>query len=191
MLAGQKFYSGINRTVKTGLFIPPVATDFTNQVFSFRDDYAGPNGAGGSEDYQGEEATWTNTNAAAEPDKVWKDDRTGLYWSSSISTVMSNGFTMSTCPYFSITPPTSIVGGRSNWYLPNQKELMMAYIDGMYNKAGTTLANAAAFTTTNFYWSSSEVSFDSTTAWLVFLGTGRTFNANKSDSYSVRCVSRD
>ena len=184
--------------------------DYSLQAYSFRDDYAGV-GGGGAEDYQGEEAIWTNTNSAAEPNKVWKDERTGLYWSSSISTSMTNEFTMSTCPYFSITPPTSLstydgltgscgnainacatstVGGRSNWYLPSQKELQQASIDGMFNQAGTTLANAATFATTNYYWSSSEVSFDSTRAWGVALTNGYTNDSNKPYASAVRCVSR-
>ena len=212
VLSGKKYYAGANRTLKTGTLVPGVAADFTNLAYSFRDDYAGPTNSYPPEDYQGEEAIWTNTNSAAVPDKVWKDERTGLYWSSTISTSMSNSFTMATCPYFSITPPTSLstydgltsscgnainacatstVGGRSNWYLPSQKELMQAYIDGMYNKAGTTLANAAAFTTTGYYWSSSEVSNGSTYAWDVYLGRGYTRDSSKAETNSVRCVSRD
>ena len=209
VLAGKKFYAGANRTLQIGT--GPSIVDFTNQAYSFRDEYAGPSNSNGAEDYQGEEAIWTNTNSAAEPNKVWKDERTGLYWSSSISTSMTNEFTMSTCPYFSITPPTSLstydgltgscgnainacatstVGGRSNWYLPSQKELLQAYLDGMFNQAGTTLANAATFATTNYYWSSSEVSDLSTYAWFVYLYTGNTPDRNKTNEGAVRCVSR-
>jgi hypothetical protein len=204
---GKTFYAGTNdRTQKVG-----TGTIYANQAYNFRDDGGGPNGSG-AEDYQGEEAVWTNTNSAAEPDKVWKDERSGLYWSSTISTSMTNNFNMATCPYFSITPPTSLstydgltgscgnainacatstVGGRSNWYLPSQKELLQAYIDGMYNKAGTTLANAAVFTTMNYYWSSTEVSYTSTYAWPIYLYSGYTGYYIKTNTYPVRCVSRD
>jgi len=84
----------------------------------------------------------------------------------------------------------------TNWYLPTQKELMMAYIDGMYNQAGsgagqTKLANAATFTTTNYFWSSSEVSNLPTRAWYVGLASGGTTGIPKTGTYAVRCVARD
>jgi hypothetical protein len=213
VLTGKKFYAGANRSLLTGTAALPI--DFTNQQHSARDDNGGPNGSG-AEDYQGEESTWTNTNSAADPDKVWKDERTGVYWSSVISTSMTNSFTqmsLNTCDFFNTTTytakgsyaggdadcgtainacATSTVGGRSTWYLPSQKELMQAYIDGMYNKAGTTLTTAAAFATGNFFWSSSEVSSYPDGAWVVDLNYGLTFAGNaKATGFYVRCVSRD
>jgi hypothetical protein len=208
--SGKTFYAGSNRTKKTGTM--SAAIDFSTQQYSARDDYGGPNGSG-AEDYQGEEAVWTEINSAAVPNKVWKDTRTGLYWSSTISTSMTNSFTISTCNFFNITTypykgnyeggvtacgdainacATSTVGGRSDWYLPSQKELLQAYIDGMYNKAGTTLANAASFTTTNSFWSSSETSANSVRAWLQNLNNGSGRNSyDKTGGAGVRCVARD
>jgi hypothetical protein len=89
---------------------------------------------------------------------------------------------------------TLTYAGRSDWYLPSQKELLMAYIDGMMNKAGTTLTNAAAFTTANITWSSSEVSGNTARAWDVLIGNGYSDSiTNKSSTATIatRCVSRD
>ena len=132
----------------------------------------------------------------------------------------SNNFTamfLDTCDYFNSVPRSSYDGtdsdcgnainwcatleldGRSNWYLPSQKELLLAYIDGMYNQAGDTLVDAAAFTVgdgsavhSGAYWSSSEVSFDSNYAWSVLLNVGRAdVDGKGSPGNGVRCVSRD
>jgi hypothetical protein len=203
--SGKTYYAGNNRTKITGT--GAVAIDFSTQQHSSRDDYGGPNGSG-LEDYQGEEAVWTQINSAAEPNKVWKDTRTGHYWSSTISTSMTNSFTMSTCDFFTTSPrsnyaggdadcgnainacATSTVGGRSDWYLPSQKELLQAYVNGMYNKAGTDLSGAAIFTRIDSYWSSSEVSSGSN-AWRVNLNVGGCFEASKPYGQYVRCVARD
>jgi hypothetical protein len=208
---GKTFYAGTNsRTQKEG-----TGTMYKEQAYSFRDDYAG-DGGGGAEDNKGEEAAWFNSNTAAVPNKVYKDLRTGLYWSSTISTTSTNDFTMSTCPYFSITSPTSLstyaggtpscgaainacatlsqarnTGGTAtnDWYLPSQKELQQAYIDGIWNQTG-----GSAFTIDTspyYYWSSSEVSTAPTVAWSVELYLGFTGYGAESTPYAVRCVSRD
>jgi hypothetical protein len=158
---GKFFYAGANRTLLEGTAVGGAVINYGLQGYSFREDYAGPTNSNGAEDNQWEESTWTNPAT-----NVWKDERTGLYWTTNAGHG-SNSFIMSSCPFFSITPPTSLAtyngangncgysinfcanltyGGRSDWYLPSQKEMMQAFIDGMYNKAGTTLANAAAFT---------------------------------------------
>ncbi|MFH1543474.1 MAG: DUF1566 domain-containing protein [Patescibacteria group bacterium] len=203
VLTGKTFYSN-SSTLLTGTAAPPI--DFTNQQYSTRDDYAGV-GGGGAEDYMGEESVWTSPIA-----NVWKDERTGVYWSSNQGS-MTNNFTamsLNTCDFFNTTPRESYAGGdadcgvainycatlnfgdRTDWYLPSQKELMQAYIDGMYNQAGTTLANAAAFTTTNYFWSSSEVSNNPPRVWRVVLHSGSTDGAGyKANADAVRCLSRD
>jgi hypothetical protein len=131
----------------------------------------------------------------------------------------SNSFTYSSCDFFSSSPRGSydgsdedcgnainwcadlVLGGRSNWYLPTQKELMMAYIDGMYNQAGETWEDAASFTLglpSSFLvhesgnWSSTEASDEPGNAWRIFLMTGYSIADGKSNaSIGVRCVSRD
>ena len=203
--SGKTFYKD-SRDQKTGTAPTPI--DFTNQQYSSRDDYGGPNGSG-AEDYQGEEATWTNPAT-----NVWKDSRTGVYWSASQGD-MTNSFTaisLATCDFFTTTPRGAYAGldsdcgvainycgtlnlasGGSNstdWYLPSQKELQQAYIDGIYNKAGTNLTNAAAFTTTSTFWSSTEYSNGSGQAWHVAL-YGYTNSYDKGNSWPVRCVRRD
>lgn len=230
---GKKFYAGANRTLLTGTFsftgdaavgdvvtgktfyagnstkqtgTGPVLIDFSLQQYSAIDDHGGPNGSG-AEDYQGEESIWTS-----DVTNVWKDTRTGLYWSDNKGS-KPNNFTLASCPFFTTEPRSNYngtdttncgaannainycatlnFGGKTDWYLPSQKELMQAYIDGMNNKAGTTLANAASFTTTNYFWSSSELSAGATYGWRVNLDYSYTDNAAKGNSNPVRCVRRD
>ena len=211
VLEGKKFYSN-SGTLLTGTYTPPTPIDFSNMQYSTYDDYAGGDylGWGGTltDDYQGEESEWSNMSVGE--DIAWRDERTGVYWSAHQGT-MSNIFTMASCDYFTSIPRSSYDGsdsdcglainycatldfaGRTDWYLPSQKELMQAYIDGIYNQAGIDEASAAAFVTDNYYWSSSEVSYSSGYAWRVFLHDGVTRNRNKTyyADGGVRCVSRD
>ena len=209
VLEGKKFYSN-SGTLLTGTYTPPTPIDFSNMQYSTYDDYAGGDylGWGGTltDDYQGEESEWSNMSVGE--DIAWRDERTGVYWSAHQGT-MSNIFTMASCDYFTSIPRSSYDGsdsdcglainycatldfaGRTDWYLPSQKELMQAYIDGIYNQAGIDEASAAAFVTDNYYWSSSEVSLYSNAAWRVHLDIGGTNFNVKTDAYGgVRCVSR-
>ncbi len=222
VVSGKTFYSD-SFTKLTGTAPEPI--DFSLMQFNEYDDYEGL--ATGSidptnpiDDYEGDEAIWTNTST-----NVWKDERTGLFWSADVSTLglglpatYSNAFpnqVHTTCPFFSSNPRASYDGltascgnainvcgtlsydrdndgeAETDWYLPTQKELMQAYIDGMYNQAGANLEGAATFTTTNFFWSSSEVSFYPTNAWGVSLLVGNTNLNAKASTFAVRCVSRD
>ena len=78
-----------------------------------------------------------------------------------------------------------------NWYLPTQKELLQAYLDGMNNKTGATLSDAAAFTTSEQFWSSSEDASLPGSAWVVNLNNGFTDYISKSVLGKVRCVARE
>lgn len=74
----------------------------------------------------------------------------------------------------------------TDWYLPSQKELMMAYIDGIYNQTNTTFASASNF------WSSTEGSDGPSYAWRVYLHNGYTYNRTKITATNyVRCVRRN
>jgi len=210
VLEGKKFYSN-SGTLLTGTYTPPTPIDFSNMQYSTYDDYAGGDylGWGGTltDDYQGEESEWSNMSVGE--DIAWRDERTGVYWSAHQGT-MSNIFTMASCDYFTSIPRSSYDGsdsdcglainycatldfaGRTDWYLPSQKELMQAYIDGIYNQAGIDEASAAAFVTDNYYWSSSEVSDISASAWGVALSAGYAGVNDMADTHGgVRCVSRD
>lgn len=196
---GKTFYAGNNdRTIKTGTYDPATSLYLPQSLVEW-DDYK-------TGDETGEESSWNNPAT-----NVWTDGRTGLYWSNSLGQY-SNIFpdtTHTTCPFFSSTPRGSYDGlnancgnainacgtlslavdggaAKTDWYLPSQKELMQAYIDGMYNQAGST------FTTTGNFWSSTEVSSGATNAWRVSLSTGYTGTSTKvTATYYVRCVRGD
>jgi hypothetical protein len=183
-----------------------VNIDFNNQSYEEYDDYEYSDAHGAGESGN-EESTWENTAS-----NVWFDNRTGLYWSASQGQ-MPNLFPdqdHSACPFFSETPRGSSYDGSdadcgnainacavlslesktgegadTDWYLPTQKELQQAYLDGIYNQAGH------AFTTTSNFWSSTERSVNSSYAWGVYLCYGNAYHYYKSNSYDVRCVRRD
>lgn len=194
---GKTFYAGNgDRTQKTGL-----GTYYANQQLSDFDDFSGS-------DNTSEEATWTQTNTTPE---IWYDTRTGLYWSSS-PTGQTNIFpdtTHSTCDFFGETDRGNYAGGDADcgnaintcatltddadndsvadtdWYLPSQKEMHQAYIDGIYNQTSTSWVG------TSLHWTATEVSNNATNAFRVALNTGFTTNSAKINTNSVKCVRRD
>ena len=218
VFSGKKFYAGANRTLLTGTFsftgnaavgdvvigktfysnnstkqtgTGPAIIDYSLQKNATEDDYLGT--------YKGEEATWTNETDGTVgatgllTGEIKKDGRTKLIWSAASSGTYTNSFTALTDG----TRPTdgnsvlfcnglnsATYGGKTDWYLPTQKELMQAYIDGIYSQD-------TVFGTTSYFWSSSEISNDSTYAWIVYLDNGFTYYYDKGTSYAVRCVRRD
>jgi hypothetical protein len=165
-------------------------------------------------DYTGEESTWTRTNSAA-GEEVWYDTRTQLYWARSEPATLTNSFYISEedCPFFfpenensyesydgsmqdcgeainacavlSLATHTGQTA-KTDWYLPSQKELIGASIDGIYNKTSTS------FTTTASYWSSTEYSGSSTNALYVIRYRGYVGYADRSSTLiNVACVRRD
>ena len=206
VLSGKKFYAGASRTLQVG--VGTTTQSWSQQSLVKWDD-------GYATDETGEEASWTNTAnvGVGSTLNVWKDNRTGLYWSASQGTG-SNNFTqvsLATCDFFATVPRGNYnntdpadcgnaiqscatlsleavtgQGAKTDWYLPSQKELMQAYLDGMYNQAGST------FTSTGNFWSSAEYSGSAASAWYVSLYRGNTGSNDKtSTSNSVRCVRRD
>jgi hypothetical protein len=119
-----------------------------------------------------------------------RDDSTGLVWSKPC-----NG---SGCGSFSDASPADYSwdnsGGNNNsrtanqlcsdhsgWYLPHQKQLMMAYIDGSYGNLETAGVDRD-------YWSATTRSYDTTYAWRTNLSNGTTYNGAKTYTFNVRCV---
>ena len=205
VLSGKTFYSGSNNRVqKTGTLPTPTSPGaYYEQFVQYDDAHAS--------DYTGEESTWINTNSSA-GNQVWYDTRTGLYWARSQPTTLQNSFSSPStgfCSFFTTTPRGSYDGSdadcgaainacgtlslasteggptKDDWYLPSQKELQRAYRDGIYNKTSTT------FTTTSYFWSSTETYSDSAYAWYVNLHHGYPYANVKGNGYATRCVRRD
>lgn len=193
-VATGKTFHNTSRTQKTGT--ASLAPDYSTQSLATKDDYYGT--------YKGEETTWTEVTGSPfsgygdlniATGKVKKDSLTGLWWSASSTTLPSNSFTLSedgarptggNAIAFCNALNTASYGGHADWYLPTQKELMQAYIDGIYSQD-------ADFATISYFWSSTEYSEDPGGAWLVHLPYGSTVVDDKSFEgfYAVRCVRRD
>ena len=209
---GKTFY-GNSFDLLTGTAASPI--DFSLQQFSEYDDYEGPGGNGEPQaEYQEDEAIWTNTST-----NVWKDERTGLYWSNYIGdyTNLFPNQDHSSCDFFSSDPRGDYNGLDSDcgdainacgtlsldkngdsiadddWYLPSQVEALQSYVDGMFNKTGVTPEDAYNFTKDYYFWTSSEYSYGSGSAyaWYVVLSEGGSNDSHKSGSSSVHCVARD
>jgi hypothetical protein len=190
--SGKTFYAGNNRTKITGTLVAAPAIDYSLQKNATKDNYLGT--------YTAEEASWSDVGTYAlgstglSSGLVRLDGRTGLKWSaSSTATNITNSFTLSAdgarptggnAIAFCNGLNSASFGGKTNWYLPTQAELMQAYIDGIYSQN-------TSFGTTNYFWSSSEVSDYSAYAWRVYLYSGYTRDVNKTSDGAVRCVSRD
>jgi hypothetical protein len=203
VLSGKTFYSQYSRELKTGTSPAGTSPGAYYEQYVEYDDYKDP-------DYQGEESTWTNTNALS-GSEVWYDTRTGLYWSYSLGNYTNSFSSPSSgyCGFFDSEPRGTYDGSDADcgnainacgtlslastqgesadtdWYLPTQKELDRAYVDGINNQAGST------FTTTSLFWSSTEYSGGSTYAWYVDLHNGHAGINGKTFSRAVRCVRRD
>lgn len=98
--------------------------------------------------------------------------------------------------------------GYSDWRLPSQRELMLIWVlggssnvtSGDSNDTGVGSASKPVNTpyiyqqsgfpafSADAYWSATEYSGYSTSAWAVRFSDGRTINNSKTDSYYVRCV---
>jgi len=187
------------------VFVPKV--DYSLQQYSTWDDLSPVE----RPDYEEEEAEWEYIS-----DDIWKDDRTKLYWSSDQGAMTNNFASVSSnkCDFFSSVPRSSYNGadedcgdainycaklelnGMNNWYLPSQKELMQAYIDGIGSRTGDTYEKVRKFAEGEhfYFWSSSESSISDEYAWFMHVAYGlgdayfKTFNELP---YGVRCVSRD
>lgn len=68
-----------------------------------------------------------------------------------------------------------------NWYLPHQKQLMQAYIDGAYG-------NLEPIGVGRYYWSATTSSSYESSAWYVYLSGGYTGDGNEGGGGIVRCV---
>ncbi len=190
VLEGKTFYAGSSdRDNKTGSLV-----NYSSQSLEIYQDKDASDGTS-------EEPAWTNTAT-----NVWKDSRTGVYWSNSLGSY-TNSFTLLTCDFFTNNPRGSYAGGdadcgdaintcstfsldatgdavpETDWYLPSQKESFQAYIDGMYNQAGVV------FTTSSIYWTSTEHSSSSTYAAEATFDVGQFgFVLKNTANHYVRCV---
>jgi uncharacterized protein (TIGR02145 family) len=135
--------------------------------------------------------------------EIWRDERTGLYWTNELSTEEDNNFNVGDCNFFDLKNRGSYDGsdldcgdainycatldldGMTNWYLPTRDELSQAHINGMY------IETDVGFATDSFFWSSTEYSGDVTKAWTLNVSNGRALEYGKTNELSVRCVTRD
>jgi hypothetical protein len=171
------------------------ASHFKNQKYEYVDNGTTTN------KYTGENSTWitasgspfsylgiTPTTTASGVVKV--DLATGLWWSDISASTMDDNFTLTpdnntgrpiggSAITFCNSLNTANFAGHNDWYLPTQKQLMQAYIDG---------SNYNLPTPGTSFWSSTEYYGNAANAWFVDLSYGRTSFVTKVTLNSVRCV---
>ena len=125
-------------------------------------------------------------------DGTVSDPRTGLTW---MRCAMGQTWTGSTCsgtasPYtwaaaVALTGATSFAG-KSDWRLPNIRELQSIADRSAYNPA----INTAAFpnTSSSSFWSGSPYASYSSNAWSVYFGLGNVGGSDRYLGYLVRLV---
>ncbi len=158
---------------------------------------------------EGAWASTTDTSLGSETiasGVVKRDARTGLYWSDCYSSAqdgscdeIENSFTLDGviadtddgldaeggdsvdfCESLSLDADGDGID-ETDWYLPSQKELMIAYVDGSANNIPNSAIN---------YWSSTEDYGGAGGAWHVGLGYGSTGYIIKVINFYARCVCR-
>jgi hypothetical protein len=158
---------------------------------------------------EGTWASTTDTSLGSETiasGVVKQDTRTGLYWSDCYSLAQDGvcdtitddfdldgvigdtddgldaegGDSVDFCEALSLDMDADGTD-ETDWYLPGQKELMVAYVNG----AANNIPNPAYY-----YWSSTEVYNNVSYAWFVYLFSGYTNGNSKTNNYYARCVCR-
>jgi hypothetical protein len=163
-------------------------------------------------EYVKEEAFWSTSTDSTPPTNllssglVFKDMRTGLYWSSPSTSTMSNSFgavstqctdnevsdgtcdpctwatkgnAIATCCGLDLDCSANGCSSSTDWRLPTQKELIQILIDGAINNFDYN---------TQTLWSSTEYSSDSTYADYYNLNFNQVLRDLKTTLYNVRCV---
>lgn len=143
---------------------------------------------GGVEAAAGDDNVWkdvTTTSAGAASNCAtdgtrctMQDKITGLWWSKLQANATWNE-AWSNCQSLNHN-------GQTGWRLPTQKELMEAYTHGIRSAASANWMTEAHMT--NYFWSGSSVSDDTSLAWIVSLAYGHTATNLKDDSDQVVCV---
>ena len=76
---------------------------------------------------------------------------------------------------------------QGTWYLPSKQELTDLY-SAKGSVESVITANGGTAFSADLYWSATEYSSNSNSAWDVNFSAGNAFGNNKTRSYSVRCV---
>ena len=107
------------------------------------------------------------------------DNKTGLVWQQGEPGYMTWGPALSYCEGLSL-------GGKTDWRLPNIKELESLTDNTRYNPAIDTAFFPGAISSD--YWSSTTSVDDPDYAWFVYFSNGYVVSYYKNDLYYVRCV---
>lgn len=114
-------------------------------------------------------------------DGIVTDISTNLEWQDDVSSVEKSwSDAIEYCEGLSI-------GGHDDWRLANINELL-SIIDYSKNTPAIKESIFQNITSNADYWSSSSHHKTSSSAWIVYFGSGNTNAYPKSDSKSVRCV---
>ena len=107
------------------------------------------------------------------------DSRTGLMWQDdAVSSAMQWSAAITYCE-------DKILGGYSDWRLPNQRELLSIVDRSRYSPA---ISSVFVRTASDYYWSSTTYVNSASWAWYVDFNLGNANVSTKSSPFYVRCV---
>ena len=136
--------------------------------------------------YEGVEYIYGGKKIGLISGKIWLDEITGLAWSAPSTEPMDNRMevkdgkaTGTGAVGFCEVLARAAYGGRRNWRLPTQTQLMQAYVDG---GAGKLTENP------RYFWSATEFFSDKTRAWRVNMAAGDVTSAPKTDSVNSYAI---
>lgn len=123
-------------------------------------------------------SNWTNVfgTCNGSGDCVLKDETTALLWAKSDQSKRTWEEAITYCADLNI-------GGLTGWRVPTQKELLQAFVDGIWSKK-----NALNFTTSDQYWSSTTISSATWDSWTVALNSGEVKPMIKVGTEYVLCT---
>jgi hypothetical protein len=120
------------------------------------------------------------------------DKQTGLVWMRCAVGQTWNGTGCTGLPTYMSwqtalqTAESTAFAGKSDWRLPNQKELQSLVESRCYAPAINTAIFAGA--TTDGFWSSSPYAYYSSNAWFVNFNYGDGYGSSENNNYAVRLV---
>lgn len=123
--------------------------------------------------------TTGNNGCDGSEDCVFQDRYTGMKWTKDMGTRTSWADAITYCHELTY-------GGYNDWRLPTQKELMQAYINGIWSQKHPVKLSIVS---TSSYWTATTQSSQTVEAWFVNLASGNAAAVEKSTSgFRAICV---
>ena len=130
----------------------------------------------------------THTFSRNDATEIVSDETTGLQWQDD---AVVKTTTMNWTSAIDYCENTLVLGGYTDWRLPNKNEMLSIDDRSRYDPAidDRVFINTASNSFwSSYYWSSTTIASNSDYAWVVYFYYGHPYAHAKTDSSYVRCV---